>query len=86
VSALAVVSIDGYTLAALIVILVALLVALALTRRLFRDRGIRIARMGVFIERERFPDGQGEPTPGEEPTVETSIPEESRQWPRRTDE
>lgn len=56
-SVVALVEINGGTLAAFIVLILAIVVVLAVGIRLFvRDPRIRVARFGVFIERERLDD------------------------------
>lgn len=64
-------TIDGYALAAIVAALVAVVILAAFALRMLRDHGYRIARIGVFVERERVTDDE-KPT-DEQPT---------REWPR----
>jgi len=49
------VSLDGYSLAAVVVLALAVVFVITVAARLIkRDQSIRIARFGIFIEREHF--------------------------------
>lgn len=49
-------TIDGYSLIALGIIAVVLVLLARIIARLMKDHGLRIARIGVFIERKRVTD------------------------------
>lgn len=62
-------ALDGYALAAIVIIAVFVLVFLILLLRTMRgDSRIRVARLGVFIERERIADDDLYIPPDEEKT------------------
>jgi hypothetical protein len=67
-------TIDGYVLAAIgIAAIVFILVVAVAARLLGRDPQIRVARWGMFVERERFDD---EADPAADETQEWPAPKE----------
>jgi hypothetical protein len=70
----AIVDINGHGIAALIIIAIVFVIAIAVGARLLRPTRFRVARMGVFIERQRFDDDPGEPE---------AVSESAEEWPKR---
>ena len=68
----ALIDINGHGIAALIIIAIVFVIAIAVGARLLRPTRFRVARMGVFIERQRFDDP-------EEP--EAVDPAATQEWP-----
>lgn len=62
-----------------VIALVVLVVAVIIARLLRRDSGVRVARLGVFVERERFVDPDTEPFerhwPDDDDTLELPPPD-----------
>jgi hypothetical protein len=61
------IDINGHGIAALLILAIVFVVAIAVGARLLRPTRFRIARMGVFIEREQFEDDD-EPPDDDAPT------------------
>ena len=55
--------IDGYSLAALVVSLIAIVLIAVLAVRLVREHDVRITRVGLFVERDRFDSEKPRPIP-----------------------
>jgi hypothetical protein len=70
----ALIDINGHGIAALIIVAVVFVIAIAVGARLLRPTRFRVARMGVFIERQRFDDDPEEP--------EAVDPGATQEWPK----
>ena len=73
----------AWSLAGLIVIVVGVLLALLIAARIVRaDRTIRIARLGVFVERQRVVDLPPADLEPDELDPDDANTVELRRWPR----
>lgn len=69
----ALIDINGHGIAALIIVAVVFVIAIAVGARLLRPTTFRVARMGVFVERQRFED---------EPQELETDPDATQEWPK----
>lgn len=69
------VTLDGYALSALIVVTLAIVFVVVVAARLIRrDHDVRVARFGVFVERERFGGDRWTPDPLDSPREQETRP------------
>ena len=88
------VTLDGYSLVAFLGIILGVIVLALIAARLLRDHGVRVVRIGVFIDRRRITasDQDAELLPLVEAVEVEEVEDveptsaETQTWPRRPDD
>ena len=79
-------SIDGYTVAAIAIAGFVVVVLAVVATRMMRDHGVRVARIGLFIERERISQDKPAPQRPDSHQLEPGSEETAIKWPEREED